>query len=247
MKLNLFQNKKNQKSSRKLQIVASATAPFAYVEAYKSLRTNLKFITRTSGASSFIITSAVPEESKSNTAINLAITLAQDDKRVILVECDLRKPVLHKYMKTTRSKKGLTSVITGEEKLESCIFKLGGVNIYALLAGAIPPNPAEMLSSPAMEQIITQLKKQFDYVILDTPPVSVVTDAAIVGNLVDGALLVVRSKYAAVDSIKLAKKKLEEVGIKIFGVVLTRYNIKESNKKTGYSYSYGYEYSKEKQ
>ena len=247
MRIHLFQNKKNQKSSRKLEIVTSANAPFAYVEAYKSLRTNLKFITKTSGATSFIITSAVPEESKSNTAINLAITLAQDGKRVILVDCDLRKPILHKYMKASRTNKGLTSVITGEEKLENSIFKLSGVNIYALMAGPIPPNPAEILSSSAMEQIITQLKKQFDYVILDTPPVSVVTDAAIVGNLVDGALLVVRSKYAPIDSVKLAKKKLEEVGIKIFGVVLTRYNVRESNKKTGYSYSYNYDYYKEKQ
>lgn len=246
MGLKLLNSKKNRKSSRKLQIVASGEAPFAYVEAYKSLRTNLKFITNTSGASSFVITSAVPEESKSNTAINLAITLAQDGKRVILVDCDLRKPVLHKYMKTTRGRKGLTNVLAGEVELENSIIKFADVNIYALVAGIIPPNPTELLSSPAMEEVINKLKEQYDYVILDAPPVSVVTDAAILGNLVDGALLIIRSKYAAIDAIKLAKKKLEEVGVKIFGVVITRYDAKESNKKTGYSYSYGYEYSREK-
>lgn len=246
MELKFLKSKKNQKSSRKLQIVASGEAPFAYVEAYKSLRTNLKFIASTSGASSFIITSAVPEESKSNTAINLAITLAQDGKRVILVDCDLRMPVLHKYMKTTRGRKGLANVLAGEVELENSIIKFADINIYALVAGTIPPNPTELLSSPAMEEVIYQLKEQYDYVILDTPPVSVVTDAAILGNLVDGALLVVRSKYAPIDAVKLAKKKLEEVGVRILGVVLTRYNVKESNKKTGYSYSYGYEYYKEK-
>lgn len=238
-------NKKNQKSSRKLQIVASPDAPFAYVEAYKSLRTNLKFIANTSGARSFVITSAVPEESKSNSAINLAITLAMDGQNVILVDCDLRKPVLHKYMKSARGRKGLTNVLAGEAELESCITKLKDVNISTLIAGTVPPNPSEILSSTAMAEVIERLKEHYDYVILDAPPVSVVTDAAILGGMVDGALLVVRSKYASIDAIKLAKQKLDEVGVKIFGVVLTRYNAKASNKKTGYSYSYGYEYYKE--
>ena len=241
----LGKNKKNQRSNRKLQIVASPEAPFAYVEAYKSLRTNLKFIANTSGAHSFVITSAVPEESKSNTAINLAITLAMDGQNVILVDCDLRKPVLHKYMKSAKGRKGLTNVLAGEVELESCIAKFKDINISALVAGTIPPNPSELLSSQAMADLMETLKERYDYAIVDAPPVSVVTDAAIVGNLVDGALLVIRSKYATIDSIKLAKQKLEEVSVKIFGAVITRYDVKASNKKTGYSYSYGYEYYKE--
>ena len=244
--MSLFGKKKtNPKSSRKLQIVASPEAPFSYVEAYKSLRTNLKFIANTSGARSFVITSAVPEESKSNTAINLAITLAMDGQNVVLVDCDLRKPVLHKYMKGTKGRKGLTNVLAGEVDLESCIAIFKDVNISALVAGTIPPNPSELLSSQAMADVIEKLKEHFDYVILDAPPVSVVTDAAILGNLVDGAIFVIRSKYAPLDAVKLAKQKLEEVGVKIFGAVITRYDVKKSNKKTGYSYSYGYEYYKE--
>ena len=232
-------------SNRKLQIVASPDAPFAYVEAYKSLRTNLKFITNTSGANSFVITSAIPEESKSNTAINLAITLAQDGKNVILVDCDLRKPVLHKYMKSTKGRKGLTNVLAGEVELENCIARFKDVNISALVAGTIPPNPSELLASDAMMNLIETLKANYDYVILDAPPVSVVTDAAVLGTMVDGAIFVVRSKYAPLDAVKLAKKKLDEVGVKIFGVVISRYDIKNNNKKSGYSYSYGYDYYKE--
>ncbi len=244
--MSLFgKNNKNQVSSRKLQIVASPDAPFNYVEAYKSLRTNLKFITNTSGARSFVITSAVPEESKSNTAINLAITLAMEGQNVILVDCDLRKPVLHKYMKGAKGRKGLTNVLAGEVELENCIAKFKDVNISALVAGTIPPNPSELLSSEAMSELVETLKEHYDYVIIDAPPVSVVTDAAIIGNLVDGALLVIRSKYAPLDSVKLAQKKLDEVGVKIFGTVITRYNVKANNKKTGYSYSYSYDYYKE--
>ena len=243
--MKMFGKKDTPINNRKLQIVASPDAPFSYVEAYKSLRTNLKFITNTSGAKSFVITSAVPEESKSNTSINLAITLAQDGKDVILVDCDLRKPVLHKYMKSAKGRKGLTNVLAGEVELESTIAKFKDINISALVAGTIPPNPSELLSSEAMFNLLETLKANYDYVILDAPPVSVVTDAAILGSMVDGVIFVIRSKYAPLDAIKLAKKKLEEVGVKIFGTVITRYDVKKSNKKSGYSYSYGYDYYKE--
>lgn len=244
---NFMPNKKaiQKTSARRLWMVANKEMPFHYVEAYKSLRTNLKFIAKANNAKSFVFTSAVPEESKSNMAINLAITLAEDGNKVIIVDCDLRKPVIQKYLKISRNHKGLTNIIAGEVDLEKSILSFSDINIDVLIAGTVPPNPSELLASNRMEEIINKLKSEYDYVIIDAPPVSVVTDAAIVGAYVDGAILVVRSKFASTDVIKLAKKKLEDVNIKIFGVVLTRFNNKNSNKKGAYSYSYEYDYYKE--
>lgn len=237
--------KKKKKPQRQLQLVASKNMPFQYVEAYKSLRTNLNFIASTNDAHSFVITSAVPEESKSNVAINLAVTLASGDKKVVIVDCDLRKPVMHKYLKMGHNTRGLTSVLSGELPLEKSIYRFDELNIHVLTAGAVPPNPSELLAQDKMKQVVETLKEHFDYVILDAPPVSVVTDAAVLGNYVDGAIMVVRSCFAPRETIRLAKKKLESVNVKIFGVVLTRFNTRKAGRNSGYSYSYGYDYYKE--
>ena len=238
-------HKRKSNSSRELQLVARPNMPFSYVEAYKSLRTNIKFMAKMNKVNSFVITSAVPQESKTNMAINLAITLAEDGSKVVLVDADLRKPIIHKYLKISRARKGLTNAIISSEPLSKSIVSFTDLNIDVLVAGSIPPNPSELLASDRMSEIIDELKEKYDFVIVDAPPVSVVTDAAVIGTMVDGAILVVRSKFADAKVVKLAKKKLEDVNVKIFGVVLTRYNAKKSNKNNAYSYSYGYDYYKE--
>ena len=235
--LNLGRKKK--KEPRRLQLIASKSMPFHYIEAYKDLRTNVNFISATEGARCFVMTSALPEESKSNVAINLAVSLASGDKKVVVVDCDLRKPALHRYLKIGHSNKGLTNIMSGEKALEECIFVSRDLNIHVITAGTVPPNPSELLEK-GIPPILEQLKEKFDYVILDAPPVSLVTDAAILGRIADGAILVVRSRYAPRETIKLAKQKLTSVGVKIFGVVLTRYE--EKHKNSGYSYSYQYSY-----
>lgn len=234
-----------KKAQSQLQLVASKKMPFQYVESYKSLRTNLNFIASTNDVHSFVITSALPEESKSNVAINLAVTLASSDKKVVIVDCDLRKPVIHKYLKMGHNTRGLTSVLSGEVPLEKSIYRLDELNIHVLTAGVVPPNPSELLAQDKMKQVVETLKKHFDYVILDAPPVSVVTDAAVLGTYADGAIMVVRSCFAPRETIQLAKKKLDDVGVKIFGVVLTRFNARKASRNSGYSYSYGYEHYKE--
>ena len=238
-------HKRKSNSSRELQLVARPNMPFSYVEAYKSLRTNIKFMAKMNKVNSFVITSAVPQESKTNMAINLAITLAEDGSKVVLVDADLRKPIIHKYLKISRARKGLTNAIISSEPLSKSIVSFTDLNIDVLVAGSIPPNPSELLASDRMSEIIDELKEKYDFVIVDAPPVSVVTDAAVIGTMVDGAILVVRSKFADAKVVKLAKKKLEDVNVKIFGVVLTRYNAQKSNKYNAYSYSYGYDYYKE--
>ncbi len=237
----IFWKKEKKKQPRRLQLIASKSMPFRYVEAYKDLRTNLDFISATGDANCFVVTSALPEESKSNVSNNLAVSLATGDKSVLVVDCDLRKPALRRYLKIGGVNKGLTNILTGEKTLEECTFVSRDLNIHVITAGTIPPNPSEMLEK-GMPALLEEMKRKFDYIILDAPPVSLVTDAAILGRIADGAILVVRSRYAPRDTITLAKQKLETVGVKIFGVVLTRYNEKKAHKKSGYSYSYQYSY-----
>lgn len=244
-------NKKNISPSRatKFVSVAAKDTPFAYTEAFKTLRTNLGFLSNVGGVRSVLITSALPEESKSTTAINLAITLASSGKSVVLVESDLRKPVLRKYLKRELGQSGLAAYLAGLVGLGDCIVELQDLGICVIGAGVVPPNPSELLNSERMSDLIETLKRNFDYVLLDAPPVTVVTDAAVVGRMVDGALLVVRSKYASARTVRLAKSRLEGVGVRVLGGVLTRFDMKKSGWRGGYdykNYEYGYGQSRSK-
>ena len=229
--------------STKFVSVAAKETPFAYVEAYKSLRTNIGFLSNVSGVRSILITSAIPMESKSTTAINLAITLADSGHSVVLVECDLRKPVLRKYLKRELGQSGLAAYLAGLVGLEDCIVELKDLGICVIGAGVIPPNPSELLNCDRMGGLIETLKLNFDYVLLDAPPVTLVTDAAVVGPKTDGALLVVRSKFASARTVRQAKTRLESVGVRILGGVLTRFDVRKSGWRGGYdykTYEYGY-------
>ncbi|MBQ6119765.1 MAG: CpsD/CapB family tyrosine-protein kinase [Clostridia bacterium] len=236
-----FLKKKNESTytpRRSLELITSENMPFGYVEAYKSLRTNLRFITAADNVKSLVVTSALGMESKSNTSINLAITLAADQKKVIVVDGDLRKPAIHRFLNYSPHGKGLSGILTGEVKVEEAIHHLEQHHIDILPVGTVPPNPTELLSHNRMRALLKALRDYYDYVIVDAPPVSVVTDAAIIGGMVDGALLVVRSGYAPVEMVQLAKKKLEDVNVKIIGVVLSRYDTKKVGRQSGYYYSY---------
>ncbi|WP_167850013.1 CpsD/CapB family tyrosine-protein kinase [Galactobacillus timonensis] len=242
-------NKKKKRTPRKLMLVTNEKAPFNYREAYKSLRTNLKFIAATENAKSFVITSALQTESKSNVSTNLAITLAEEGKSVVLVDCDFRKPTIHRFLHMHSEGFGITDVLMDTCPIEKAIYHQEDWGIYVLPVGTVPPNPAELISTPKMKSVLDSLKKAFDYVIIDTPPVSVVTDATIVGGIADGVLLVVRSDFAPVEMVQLAKKKLEDVNVKIFGIILTRFDAKRTGHQSGYYYSYNdyyYSYDKDK-
>lgn len=235
-------DKTKRRSSADFMIASGNDVPFNYVESFKSLRTNLNFIAATEKLNTFILTSAIPGEGKSNTAINLAITLAEDSKSVVVVDCDLRKPSLNRYLKLGRNFKGVTDILTGNATVEEALIQFEDLGIHVLTAGAVPPNPSEMLSAEPMQKLVEDLKAAFDYVILDTPPVSVVTDAAILGRYADGALLCVRSDFAPKETVQLAKERLTAVGVRILGVVLTGFDAKNDHKSSAYSYTYEYEY-----
>ena len=241
-------SKPAKKSHRKLFTVGS-DAPFQFTEAYKSLRTNLEFLSASGNCKTILITSSVSEEGKSNVAINLAITLAASGKRVVLVDCDMRKSTISRYLRIPRSRTGLTNVITSHEEnaLASALIRMKDTGITVLPAGTIPPNPAELLASSATEKIFKALQNAFDYVIIDTPPVSVVTDAAVLCRVADGVLLVVRPGVTTIQGAQLSKKNLEAVDAHILGVIMNGYNAKKTGRRDGYSYAYSYGYYDSKQ
>lgn len=233
--------KKQKNPSRKFMLVGMNT-PFQYQEAFKSLRTNLKFLAIGKSCKKIIMTSAIPGEGKSSVAINLAVSLAEVGSRVLLMDCDLRKPILHQYLKLDKSfYKGLTNILTGGVLTES-IINMKSVNLHVIIADAIPPDPTEMLGSERMKSLVEDLEKHYDYIIFDTPPVSVVTDAAVLSQYADGVILVVRQNYATFDEVALAKKNLDAVKANILGAVLNDFNTKSADKESGYYYSYNYNY-----
>lgn len=227
-------NKKNKVNLSSLEMM------FTYNEAYKVIRTNLEYISNTENKNSYIVTSTFRDEGKSTVTIGLAKTLAANGKKVIIVECDLRKPVMSSYLNLSQLKNGLVTYLKNNIKIDDCIYKIHDNSISIMPAGEIPDNPSELLGNSKMSLLIETLKNKYDYVLLDTPPVLVVADAAILGRIVDGALFVIRSRYAAIKDINMAKQNLENIGVKVYGAILTRYNTKKEVGKTRYYYSSGY-------
>lgn len=203
-------------------------APFAYAEAYKTLRTNLSFASISKQYKKLIITSAIPNEGKSMVAINLVYTLAESDAKVLLIDCDLRNPTLRRLLRfRSERSSGLTSLLSGTAKVEDCIFNLPKMRCDVLFAGTIPPNPVELLSSPQMKDLLELLSANYDYIICDTPPISVVTDAAVLSQFCDGVILVVRQKVSTRGQVWTAKRNLDAVQANVIGTILSCYDISD--------------------
>lgn len=223
--------------------ITSSDAPFQFVEAYKSLRTNLQFASVNREHKRIVVTSSIPGEGKSTVSINLALAVAGGEGRVLLVDADLRKPTLHRYLHLNGTKiGGLSSILSSVKKSEECIIHFSDTRINFLSAGPIPPNPAELLGSRRMEMLIESLSSQYDYIIFDTPPVSVVTDAAVLSKLTDGVIFVVRQNYATIETAQLAKRNLENVGATVIGSVLNDFKADKSN-NSNYQHYRKYEYA----
>ncbi len=219
------------------------STPFAYNEAFKSLRTNLSFASINKQCKTIIVTSSIPNEGKSTIAANLAITLAESDARVLLVDCDLRNPTLRRLLRIrSEYQAGLTSLLTSNATWEECIFRHPKMNCDILLAGTIPPNPAELLSSPQMAELLQKLSERYSYIICDTPPVSVVTDAAALSRYCDGVLLVVRQKFSTREQVLMAKRNLDAVQANLIGTILSCYDMSEDAHGSGTYYKSYYHY-----
>lgn len=233
-------NKKHHSSSNKtLFSVRNENAQFAFIEAYKMLRTNIEFISAASKCKKIGIVSSISDEGKSNVAVNLAYTLANGGKKVCVVDCDLRKPTMYKYFNESHSRKGLMEIISGKTDLDKALIqKDESGELFILLSGERPPNPSEILGSEAMKNVIDELEQKFDIVIFDTAPLTLVTDAVVLGQYLDGAIIVTRQNYSDKRLIREAKKNLDASGTKLIGAVITNYSGKDSGGyyKKGYSY-----------
>lgn len=196
---------------------------FAAAEAYKLLRTKLQFsFTDDSGARVLGLSSAMAGEGKSLTAVNLAYSLSQLNKKVILIDCDMRRPTLAEKMKL-RKTPGLSNWLTGQENitdlLQKCVLNEGKGVFDVITAGQTPPNPVELLSSDKMAKTLQLLRKSYDYILLDLPPVGEVSDALAVANRVDGMLLVVRQDYCNRNILMSTVSQFEFIDSKILGVI----------------------------
>ena len=218
-------------------------------EAYKSLRTNVMFsLTDDKKSHVVMVTSAMPSEGKSTTAINLAISLAEAGKKTLIVDCDMRKPKIGRLM-NVKTRDGLSDVLFQRDKCEKALIQVKDMELCILTAGSIPPNPSELLGSGRMQRLIESMRERFDYIILDMPPINVVTDAVIASPLADGALMVVRSEMSERNDVLRAMDQLERANTKILGAVLTcvkeekhAYGNYRKQYKYGYKHGYGYGY-----
>lgn len=202
-------------------------------EAYRTLRTNIQYSSFDKKIQSIVVTSAEAAEGKSTVSGNLALAFAQNENRVIIVDCDLRKPSVHKNFKVSNLA-GLTEVLIGKAQLNEVIQKRNE-HLDILTSGKIPPNPAEMLASSAMTNLIDKLKEEYDVIIIDSAPLGAVTDAQILSTKVDGTILVTRAERTKREVVLEAKNSLEKVGANILGCVLHAVE----NTKGKYYYYYG--------
>ena len=189
-------------------------------EAFRTLRTNLEFSSLDNPVKTLVVTSAGPGEGKSTTLANLAISTAQTEKKVCLVDCDLRRPSLHRLFGIANDV-GLTSMIRDEALRDAPPLQETQVpGLWLLPSGPLPPNPSELLGSKRMEEVIAKLKEQADIVLFDAPPSTVVTDAAVLASKVDGVLLVFSAGRTKRDHAQKAKALMEKVNARLVGVVL---------------------------
>lgn len=204
-------------------------------EAYRSLKTNIQYSSFDKKYKTIVVTSANPGEGKSTTAGNLALTLAEGDAKVLLVDCDMRKPAMHKSFRVTNTY-GISDVLLQRQKVMDVAHKYNN-NLSIITAGKIPPNPIEMLSSKAMTLFLEEMKNHFDYIVLDTPPLQAVADAQILATKVDGTLVVVRAGVTKKDEVHNSIDILKKVNANIIGTVLHAVD----NSRNKYYYYYGEE------
>jgi capsular exopolysaccharide synthesis family protein len=204
-------------------------------EAYRVVRTNLLFSSVAEGGRALIVTSSNPGEGKTTTTANLAISLAANGAKVLVVDADLRRPTLHQHF-TIAKTPGLSDVIVGKRKFSEAIQSVRGKSFHVLPCGYIPPNPAELLGSNVMRDIVRALKTRYDWVLIDTPPVLAMADTPVLCPFVDGIILVVASEASTRPAIQRAIDQLSGVGGTITGAVLNKVDLKRNS----YYYSQHY-------
>ena len=250
--------KKEKSSRRKKQGLLCDELSFAAAESYKLLRTNLLFALPELECRIIGVTSSIRGEGKSTTSVNLAYTLAQTGKRVLLIDGDMRLPTIAQKLDMAGTP-GLSNLLAGLNSERSCLRQSSYFdNWYILPAGDIPPNPSELLGSERMHALLDRYKDVFDYILIDLPPVNIVVDALVITKWTDGIIVVVRENYTSRRALDSCMYQVEKLGTKMLGFVMTDADIGGSSYKNygkygksygygnGYGYGYGYEKSGEK-
>jgi capsular exopolysaccharide synthesis family protein len=221
------------------ELLIANTSSTVQAEAYKHLRTSILLSTAGRAPKSLLVTSSVPAEGKTTTVINTATVLAQTGAQVLIIDADMRRPRLHQVLDMSNDE-GLSALLSSDMVEADVLLKIKkyqDTNIYLLSSGAIPPNPAELLGSSQMKQLLEIVGNNFNYVVIDSPPIASFTDGVLISALVDGVLLVVHGGKTSRQVVRRARQMLHEIGAKIIGVVL---NKAEMRTGSDYYYHYGY-------
>jgi capsular exopolysaccharide synthesis family protein len=212
--------------NEQLITVVHPKSPIA--ESYRTLRTNIHFSSFDKKVKTIVITSSGPGEGKSTTCANLAVVMAENGHKTILIDCDQRRARLHKLFNTS-NEKGLSDFLVDNIQFSEAVQKTEIPNLNIITSGTRPPNPSELVASEKMKRFIENLKESYDYIILDTPPVTVVTDAQLISAYADGCVLVVASAEVEKAAAIKAKELLEKVNARILGVVLNKMDVKQKD------------------
>ena len=225
------------------QLVTAHKPKSTEAEAYRGLRTSLYFSTQGRGNQVIQITSPNAGDGKSTLSCNMAISIAQSGKKVILIDADMRKPRVHKIFGLPNSDTGLSTLIEGESTLENSMFATEVTNLTLLPCGPRPSNPAELLTSPRFPELLVELREKFDFVLIDTPPILAVSDPCIVAPRVDGVIVNLLLNKGARGSAMRACEMLANIETRVLGLVINCFDANAKSGKYGYSYGYGYSYN----
>lgn len=226
--------------SKVLEKIISIRKPKSPIsESYRGIRTSIEFSNLDKEMKVINVTSSMQGEGKTTVIANLAVSFANLEKKVLLLEGDLRNPSVHRMFNISNIN-GLTDILLNNKNFAECVHCTDVKNLHILTCGAVPPNPSEILSSKKMKDFINELRGYYDYIFIDTPPIGVVTDAGIISTYSDGCVFVVGSKQCDIEMAKIAKKRLEDVGANIIGAVLNKFEA-EGNGYNYYNYYYQHE------
>lgn len=242
-RLRLKREKKTASGHQIRGTILNTNPPFAVVEAYKSLRYNLKFVLSTKNKNSLVISSPYSGDGKSTILANIAISIAQNNEKVLLIDMDLRRPTQHRLFRI-HNKAGVSNIIGDRQDIEKVIHKGVIENLDILTSGDIPPNPSEMVSSNKAKDIVKWAEEHYDYVLIDAPPVNVVSDALALSDLTAGIVLVARVGVTHKEDLQRAIENIQFVNSELLGTVLNAADAEASKRqriKSGYS-GYGYKY-----
>jgi len=231
--------KKSRRREREHYLITDESVPFNIIESYKTMRTNLIFSLSTCDKKIISVSSSLPGDGKSMIASNISIALSQlDENKVLLIDADMRKPVQHSLF-NVKNNVGISELLGKMKDKEACIQKTSINNLDVIPSGSLPPNPSELLGSEQMEKMLSEFSKEYDYIIIDMPPVNVVSDPLTIGKSIAGMIMVTHYGKTTYDDINEMMRRIQNSDTKVLGFVLNEIK-KKNNRKYGYKKSYKY-------